>query len=112
MLHDESYSSKIFKDETLVVIRGRIGIIIFDVDGNIKENVLLEPTGGIMMINIPHEIFHTDVSLEEGTVFFEAKAGPFIPLAPEERANWAPKENDEFVTEYLLSLKKLFECKR
>ena len=99
------------KDETLVVIRGRIGIIIFDVDGNIKENVLLEPTGGIMMVNIPNEIFHTCVSLEAGTVFFEAKAGPFIPLAPEERANWAPPENDEFVTEYLESLKTLFKSK-
>jgi len=103
--HRHLYTSK---DETLVVIRGRIGIIIFDVDGNIKENVLLEPTGGIMMVNIPHKIFHTCVSLEAGTVFFEAKAGPFIPLAPEERAPWAPPENDEFVTAYLASLKTLF----
>jgi len=99
------------KDEALVVIRGRIGIIIFDVEGNIKENVLLEQAGGIMMVNIPHEIFHTCVSLEEGTVFFEAKAGPFIPLAPEEKAPWAPPENDEFVTEYLESLKTLFKSK-
>ena len=63
------------------------------------------------MVNIPHEIFHTCVSLEEGTVFFEAKAGPFIPLAPEEKAPWAPPENDEFVTEYLESLKTLFKSK-
>ncbi|MEN6375982.1 MAG: WbuC family cupin fold metalloprotein [Smithella sp.] len=97
------------KDETLVVVRGRIGIIMFDDDGTIKGNVLLEPTGSIMMVNIPHGIFHTCVSLEERTVFFESKAGPFVPLTPEERANWAPKENDEAVNEYLASLKKLFE---
>ncbi len=100
------------KDETLVVIRGRIGIIMFDFDGTIKENVLLEPTGSIMMVNIPHGIFHTCISLEEGTVFFESKAGPFVPLAPEERARWAPPENDASVAKYLASLKKLFEPKR
>lgn len=61
-----------------------------------------------MMVNIPHEIFHMCVSLEEGTVFFEAKAGPFITLAPEERAPWAPEENGELVTQYLASLIKLF----
>ena len=62
------------------------------------------------MVNIPHEIFHTCVSLEEGTIFFEAKAGPFIPLAPEERAPEASPENDVSTAKYLATLKRLFEA--
>lgn len=97
------------KDETLVVIRGKMGMIIFDHNGMITEKSLLEPIGNVMMVNIPHGIFHTWISLEERSVFFEAKAGPFIPLTQDEKAHWAPKEGDESSIGYLASLKKLFE---
>jgi cupin fold WbuC family metalloprotein len=100
------------KDETLVVIRGKMGMIIFDHAGNITERALIEPTGNVMMVNIPHGIFHTWVSLEERSVFFEAKAGPFIPLTQDEKAHWAPKEGDESSIEYLVSLKKHLESDR
>jgi len=96
------------KDETLAVIRGKMGLIIFDDDGAIEEKALLEPTGTVMMANIPHGTFHTLISLDGPSVFFEAKAGPFIPLTKEEKAQWAPQEGDESSTEYLRSLKKLF----
>ena len=96
------------KDETLAVIRGKMGLIIFANDGTIEKKALLEPTGKVMMANIPHGTFHTLISLEEPSVFFESKAGPFIPLTGDEKAHWAPKEGDESSTEYLGSLKKLF----
>lgn len=101
--------SDVNKDETLVVIRGKLGLIIFDDDGNMVDRALLEPAGSVMMVNIPHGTFHTWVSLEEQSVFFEAKAGPFIPLTQDEKANWAPKEGDAPATAYLRSLKKHFE---
>jgi cupin fold WbuC family metalloprotein len=100
--------SDINKDETLAVIRGKMGLIIFDNDGTIEEKVLLEPSGNVMMVNIPHGMFHTLISLDGPSVFFESKAGPFIPLTHDEKAHWAPKEGDEASTEYLGSLKKLF----
>ena len=85
-----------------------MGLIIFDNDGTIEEKALLEPTGNLMMANIPHGTFHTLISLDEPSVFFEAKAGPFIPLSQDEKAHWAPKEGDESSAEYLRSLKNLF----
>lgn len=97
------------KEETMVVVRGKIGLIIFNYDGTIKEKVLLEPTGNIMMVNIPPGVFHTLIALEEGSVFFESKAGPFRPLSDDERAPWAPRENDKSVIDYLASLKNLFD---
>ena len=100
------------KDETLVAIRGKVGLIMFDSDGAITEKVSLEPAGNILMVNIPHGTFHTMISLEEGSVFFEAKAGPFVPLTRDERAPWAPEEGAESSSAYLASLKQLFELSR
>ncbi len=97
------------KDETLIVIRGEMGLIIFDDDGNMEEKSLLKPGGHTMMVNIPHGKFHTWVSFTERSVFFESKAGPFLPLSQEEKAFWAPLEGDESSAGYLASLKKLFE---
>lgn len=64
------------KDETLIVIRGKMGLIIFDDDGNIEEKAILEPNGDVVLVNIPHGRYHTWLSLEENSVFLEAKAGP------------------------------------
>ena len=97
------------KDETLAVIRGRMGLVVFDRDGAVKEKALLEPNGDVLLVNIPHGTFHTLVALKERSVFFEAKAGPFVPLSPEEKAPWAPPEGDASAVSYLASLKALFQ---
>ena len=41
---------------------------------------------------MPAGVWHTFVALEPGSVFFETKAGPWVPLTPEETAQWAPAE--------------------
>ena len=46
-------------------------------------------------------------ALEDGTLFFEAKAGPYVPLAPDEKASFAPPEGDPRVPEYLAWLQSL-----
>ena len=97
------------KDETLIVIRGKMGLILFDDHGNIEKKALLELADHAMVVNIPHGKFHTWISFEERSVFFESKAGPFLPLTEEEKAFWAPKEGDTSSAGYLASLKKQFE---
>jgi cupin fold WbuC family metalloprotein len=97
------------KDETLIVIRGKMGLILFDDHGNIARKALLELADHAMMVNIPHGQFHTWISFEERSIFFESKAGPYRPLNQEEKAQWAPSEGDESSVVYLESLKKLFE---
>jgi cupin fold WbuC family metalloprotein len=94
------------KDETLIVVRGRMAIIIFDDTGKIEEKAILEPGGDVLMASIPHGIYHTWLSLEERSVFFEAKGGPFLPLAKDEKAPWAPEEGEKEVKAYLASLKE------
>lgn len=96
------------KDETLVVVRGALGVLVFDTQGNVERSVRLCAGGDAIGIDIPHGVFHSVVALASGTVFFEAKAGPFVPVAPEERAAWAPAEGDADVAAYLAGMRAYF----
>jgi cupin fold WbuC family metalloprotein len=96
------------KDETLIVVRGRLGVIFFDERGAVTATVVLEPVGESVGVNIPHGMYHTLVALEPGSVFFEAKAGPYAPLTPQEKAPWAPVEDEPRAFSYLADLKRLF----
>ncbi|MGD9780681.1 MAG: WbuC family cupin fold metalloprotein [Kiritimatiellia bacterium] len=92
------------KDETLVLLRGKLGAVIFDDAGPVVSAKVLLPG---MVADVPHGTFHTWIALEDGTLFFEAKAGPYVPLAPDEKAAFAPPEGDPRVPEYLAWLKAL-----
>jgi cupin fold WbuC family metalloprotein len=73
----------------------------------VTETVILSQQSGKLAADIPHGIYHTAVSLEAGTIFFEAKAGPYLPLSQSESAAWAPSDGDDGVTQYLEQLKNL-----
>ena len=96
------------KDETIVVLRGKIGIVFFDAAGNVIGSALLQPGGETVGVNIPHGVYHGVVALETGSVFFEAKAGPYAPLAAAEKAAWAPAEEEAAASAYLARLKRCF----
>jgi len=96
------------KDETFVCLRGRIGVVTFDEAGAVQETVLLEAGGDKLAADVPHGTYHTAVSLEPGTIFFEAKAGPYLPLSPEEQGEFAPEEGSAAAAGYLERLTALF----
>ncbi len=96
------------KDETMLVLRGRLGLVIFDDDGGVLRVVELGAGGGDFGVDIPHGQWHSVVGLESGTVFFETKAGPYVPLTQEERALWAPGEGEAAAVGYLEKLRALF----
>lgn len=96
------------KDETFVVLRGRFGLVIFDDAGKVIQTQVIEAGGDVNGVDIPHGTWHSLVSLQSGSVFFEAKAGPYIPITPEEKAPWAPAENDAAAADYLARMERLF----
>ena len=100
--------SEATKDETKVMIRGRLGLMTFDAAGQMTGTALLEAGGESVAVTIPHGMFHALVALAPGTIFFEAKAGPYRPLAPHEKAAWAPAEGDPAAPALLAKLKSLF----
>ncbi len=96
------------KDESVVILRGRLGVIEFDDKGAVVQKTLLAPAGEAVAVNVPSGVFHTFVSLEKGTVFFEAKAGPYKPITEKEFASWAPCDGSSDAPGYLESLAALW----
>jgi cupin fold WbuC family metalloprotein len=95
------------KNETFMIVRGSLGILVFDDSGAVTERLLLEAGGENLGADIPSGVYHTAVSLCPGTIFFEAKAGPYLPLAEDEKAPWAP-EDGVAAAGYLAALKSGF----
>ena len=83
------------KDETIVALQGRFGYLSFNEHGGIQEAVELTAGGPVFGIDIPHGTIHTILALESDSVFFETKAGPFVPLSENEIAAWSPAEGSE-----------------
>lgn len=96
------------KAEAFVLMSGRLGIITFRDDGSVAGSVVLDRDTGPFAADIPPGIYHTAVSLGTGTVFYEAKAGPYLPLSGEEKASWAPAEDDLRAPDYLKQLTGIF----
>ena len=92
----------------MVVLRGRLGLVLFDDVGKASCALVLGAGGEALGVDIPHATWHSVLALEPGTVFFEAKAGPYRPLTQEERAAWAPAEDAAGAAAYAQSLRRLF----
>ncbi len=66
------------KDESFVLLRGRVRVITYNDDGTVLESVALSPEEGRFGVDIPKNVWHNVESLESGSVFFECKEGPFV----------------------------------
>jgi len=103
----------------MMVLRGALGLVVFDDAGQVTLTQKVG-TGGtasagsaanmgtVLGIDIPHGTWHTVFALEPGTVFLEAKSGPYLLLTDAERAPWAPAENAAEAPAYLAGLRRLF----
>lgn len=67
------------KDETFVLLRGKVRVTTHNDDGSIKDSVVLNPEEGQYGVDIPKGVWHKVESLESGSIFFECKEGPFVP---------------------------------
>jgi cupin fold WbuC family metalloprotein len=97
------------KDETIIAVRGSFGVVFFDERGAVTKSLVIRAGGETMGVNIPHGIYRTLVALDSGSVFFEAKAGPYVPISMAEFAAWAPAEGDLGSLAYLEKLQGLFD---
>jgi len=66
------------KDESFVVLRGRVRVTTHNDDGSIIEDVVLSQESGNYGVDIPKNVWHMVESLESGSVIFECKEGPFV----------------------------------
>lgn len=70
--------------ETCIVLRGSAEELFYDDNGNIMERIIMQPASDCCGVNIEAGRWHKIVSLEPGTVIFEAKDGAYEPLSNED----------------------------
>lgn len=66
------------KDESFVILRGKVRVTTHNDDGSIIEDVVLSQESGNYGVDIPKNVWHKLESLESGSVIFECKEGPFV----------------------------------
>lgn len=94
------------KTETFIALQGEFAVIIFTDSGEIKDVVRLNPQSDTFGVDLPAGIWHTVVSLQPGSVFFETKPGPYDPISDKDWAPWAPVEGEAGALAYLENLTK------
>lgn len=67
------------KDETFVILRGKIRVTTHNDDGSIIDDVILCQENGVYGVDIPKNVWHKLEALEPDSVIFESKLGPFVP---------------------------------
>ena len=66
------------KDETFVILRGKVRVTTHNDDGSIIEDYVLCPEDGRYGVNIPKGVWHTIEAMEPNSVIFEEKESPFV----------------------------------
>jgi len=94
------------KDETIIILKGSIGCICFNDDGSIIEDSVCYLTQSTDKIgfDVRAGVWHTFFALEENTVIFEVKSGPYTRATDKDFAPWAPKDNAQDALAYLAHL--------
>ena len=88
------------KTEIFLSLKGRVLILEFDDNGGITDHFILDPREGKMGVEIPPRTWHSFIALQEGSVLYEIKEGPFVPGAGMIFAEWAPEEGTKAARQF------------
>lgn len=80
--------------ELILILKGTVGIIIFDDDGIILDKDILTPGGSISGLELKPNTWHTVYPVTEEAIIIEVKQGPYDPQNAANFATWAPMETD------------------
>ena len=98
------------KREVFILMCGSLVVVFFDDSGNPTDFVLLDRDKGNLGVEIPVGAWHTIIALETGSVVYEFKDGPYLPLNDKNFASWAPAEGNENCGEYMALLTDRFNA--
>ncbi len=89
------------KTETIVLLQGAVCFFIFDETGKVLEKHILRAGSLAFGIDIEPHVFHSFIAIEEDTVLFEVKPGPYDKNLDKDFALWSPAEGTDEAKEYL-----------
>ncbi|MDZ7718537.1 MAG: WbuC family cupin fold metalloprotein [Balneolaceae bacterium] len=87
--------------ESLVLIEGSIRFYTFDENGTVLTKIEIngEPFPGV--IDIESKVWHSFIVLEENTILFECKKGPYDAENDKIFAEWSPEEGNNDVEKWM-----------
>ncbi len=88
------------KREAFIILQGRILVLTYNNEGEITEHFILDPKEGNYGVEIPEKTWHSLIVLEEDSIVYEVKDGPYSPVSDKNFASWAPAEGEEGCTEF------------
>lgn len=97
------------RTESCVVLRGRVGLTLYDDDGRVVERRIVGSAADCRGFDIAAGVWHGLVVLDDDTVLFEVKQGPYAPITSDNVAPWSPAADDAVaVGEFMDDLEKEF----
>lgn len=97
------------RSETCVVLRGSVGVTIYDEEGGVVTRRRVSADGACRGFDIEAGVWHGLVVLEDDTVLFEVKQGPYAPITADNQAPWTPDAEDrQAVAEFIKELETEF----
>ena len=94
--------------ETMMVLRGELGFVLFDDEGNVRDHWRLTAGTPSALLDIEPNLWHGMVILKPDTVILEIKRGPYDARLDKVFATWAPAEDDEGADAYRKTIEALF----
>ncbi|CAA6804826.1 MAG: Unknown protein [uncultured Thiotrichaceae bacterium] len=94
------------KWEMMLVLKGAVAVVIFDIDGKVTDKLELSAGGALCGIENEPNTWHTLFPLSDEAVIMEVKEGPFTPSVASDFARWAPQEGDDDVNDFLAWLEQ------
>ncbi|MGH8378676.1 MAG: WbuC family cupin fold metalloprotein [Gammaproteobacteria bacterium] len=88
------------KWELLLIVSGEMLVLTFDDAGTVLTRTLLSAGGYTYGVENPAGTWHAVTTLAPSTVVFECKAGPYVPTAEKDFAQWAPSEGHTRAVEF------------
>jgi cupin fold WbuC family metalloprotein len=92
------------KREVFIILKGKAAAYEFDDSGEVTGICILDPEKQSYGVEFPAGVWHTIVCLQNDTVLYEVKDGPYLPSDDKNFAVWAPEENTQEAFEYLKKL--------
>ena len=88
------------KIEIFLILGGKVLIVEFDDDGAIVDHTVLDFERGNKGVEISPGTWHSFIALQQGSVLYEIKEGPFDKETDKTFAEWAPEEGTEEAAEF------------
>lgn len=92
------------KLEVFLCLKGSFAVVIFNNEGEITDTEILNPLEGRYGVEIEPRTWHSLIALEEGSVAYEVKDGPYDAANDKMFAEWSPEEESAEAKNWVVSI--------